>query len=286
MSRDGQAAFESGLRDLGWTPGSTISVEYRWAAGNADQLAKHVAELVRSAPTVIVARTGEAQRAITRATRTIPVVLGGATDPEASGFVKSLSRPGGNVTGLSLQGDDLIPKRLELLKEAVPSLHRIAVLTSPSSAFAWTREAEAAARALSLEVQRVVTQSAGELPQVFSTISRSVASAVVVSSDGGGTLDREISQLVSLAARYRLPAIYAWRQHVEAGGLMTYTVDIANVQRQAARYVDKILKGATPADLPVEQPTKFELIINLKTAKALGLAVPPSVLLQADHIIE
>jgi putative ABC transport system substrate-binding protein len=284
ISREGQAAFETGLRDLGWEPGSTISVEYRWAGASTDRLSRHVAEVLQLAPDVIVVRTGQAQRTITRATRAIPIVLGGAVDPEAQGFVKTLSRPGGNVTGLSLQLNELIPKRIELLKEAFPRLLRVGVLTSPST-FNWNR-ADAAARVLGLEIQRLVIKSAAELAQAFSTIARSPASAVVVSSDGGATLDQEISQLVSLAAAHRLPTIYAWRQHVEAGGLMTYSVDLVDVQRQAARFVDKILKGAKPADLPVEQPTKFELIINLKTAKALGFTIPKSLLVQADQVIE
>jgi len=286
ISREGQTAFEKGLRELGWAPESTIVVEYRWADGSTEQLDKHVAEIARSAPDVIVARTGQAQRAIIQATKTVPIVLGGASDPVAQGFVKSLARPGGNVTGLSLQLNELIPKRIELLKEALPQLQRVAVLASPSLQFPWTAEADAAARVLGLDIQRVVIRSRGELPQAFSTISRGRASAVVISADGGATLDREISQLVSLAAAHRLPAMYAWRQHVEAGGLMAYAVDLADVQRQAARFVDKILKGAKPADLPVEQPTKFELVINLKTAKALGLAIPQSLLLQATEVIE
>jgi ABC-type uncharacterized transport system substrate-binding protein len=285
VSREGQAAFEAGLRELGWMPGSTIAVEYRWAAANNDQLARHVAEVIRSAPDLIVARTGRAQRAISEATKAIPIVLGGAADPVAQGFVKGLARPGGNVTGLSLQDRELIPKRIELLKEVLPRLQRVAVLASPSSFFPWTPEADAAARTLGLDVQRVVIRSAAELPQAFSTIGRGRAGAVVVSSDGGATLDREISQLVSLAAAHRLPAIYAWRQHVDAGGLMTYTVDLADVQRQAARFVDKILKGTKPADMPVEQPTKFELVINLNTARSLSLAIPPALLQRADRLI-
>jgi putative tryptophan/tyrosine transport system substrate-binding protein len=286
VSRDGKAAFEAGLREAGWMPESTIAVKYYWANADRDQLARHVAEIVRSAPDLIVARTGQAQRAISGATSTIPIVLGGAADPVAQGFVKSLARPGGNVTGLSLQDRELVPKRIELLKEILPHLKRVAVLASPSSYFPWTPEANAAVRALGLDVQRLTIKSPAELPQAFSTIGRSRAGAVVVSSDGGATLDREISQLVSLAAAHRLPAIYAWRQHVESGGLMTYTIDLADVQRQAARYVDKILKGAKPADLPVEQPTKFELVINFQTAKALGLTIPQTLLQRADQVIQ
>ena len=286
ISREGQAAVETGLRELGWTPGSTIAVEYRWADNNHEQLARHVAELVRSVPDVIVVRTGGAQQAVTRATTTIPIVLGGATDPVAQGFVQSLARPGGNVTGLSLQLAELIPKRIELLKEAVPKLQRVALLAGRATSVPLSPGIDRAARVLGLEVQHVTISTAEELPQAFSTISRGRSGAVVVHADGGGPLDREITRVVSLAGSHRLPAIYAWRQHVEAGGLMAFAVDIADIQRQTARFVDKILKGTKPAEIPVEQPTKFELVINLSTARNLALTIPQSLLQRADHLIK
>ena len=286
ISREGQAAFETGLRELGWTTGSTIAVEYRWADNNHEQLARHVAELVRSVPDVIVVRTGVAQQAVTRATTTIPIVLGGATDPVAQGFVQSLARPGGNVTGLSLQLAELLPNRIELLKEAVPKLQRVALLAGRTTSVPLTPGVDRAARVLGLEVQHVTISTAEELPQAFSTISRGQSGAVVVHADGGGPLDREITRVVSLAATHRLPAIYAWRQHVEAGGLMAFAVDIADIQRQTARFVDKILKGTKPADVPVEQPTRFELVINLSTARNLALTIPQSLLQRADHLIK
>jgi putative ABC transport system substrate-binding protein len=286
ISAQGQAAFETGLRELGWTPGSTIAVEFRWADNNHQQLARHVAELVRSVPDVVVVRTGVAQQALTKATTTIPIVLGGATDPVAQGFVQSLARPGGNVTGLGLQLVELLPKRIELLKEAVPKLQRLALLTGRTISVPLTPDVDRAARALGLEVQRVTVSTAEELPQAFSTISRRQSGAVVVHADGGGPLDREVTRVVTLAATHRLPAMYAWRQHVDAGGLMAFAVDIADIQRQTARFVDKILKGTRPADIPVEQPTKFELVINLGTARSLALSIPQSLLQRADHLIQ
>jgi putative ABC transport system substrate-binding protein len=286
ISAQGQAAFETGLREIGWIPGSAITVEYRWADNNHEQLARHVAELVRSVPDVIVARTGVAQQAVTKATTTIPIVLGGATDPVAQGFVQSLARPGGNVTGLGLQLVELIPKRIELLKEAVPKLQRVALLTGRTISVPLRPSIDGAARALGLEVQHLTVSTAEELPQVFSTISRRQSGGVVVHADGGGPLDREVSRVVSLAATQRLPAMYAWRQHVEAGGLMAFAVDIVDIQRQTARFVDKILKGTKPADIPVEQPTKFELVINVSAARNLALTIPPSLLQRADHLIQ
>lgn len=287
ISAQGQTAFETGLRELGWTVGSTITVEYRWADNNRERLARHVAELVRSVPDVIVVRTGVAQQAVAKATSTIPIVLGGATDPVAQGFVRSLARPGGNVTGLGLQLVELLPKRIELLKEAVPKLKRLALLTGRTISVPLTLDVvDRAARALGLEVQHITVSTAEELPQAFSTISRRQLGAVVVHADGGGPLDREVTRVVSLAATHRLPTMYAWRQHVEAGGLMALAVDIADIQRQTARFVDKILKGTKPADIPIEQPTKFQLVINLNAAGKLALTLPQSVLQRADHLIQ
>lgn len=286
ISRDGQTAFETGLRELGWTPGSTIAVEYRWADNNHEQLARHVAELVRSVPAVIVVRTGVAQQAVTRATTTIPIVLGGATDPVAQGFRPEpppawwqCHRPGPS-TGRTAPQADRAPEGGGTEAPALRTAGR------PHYLIPLTPGVDRAARVLGLEVQHVTISTAEELPLAFSTISRGRSGAVVVHADGAGPLDREITRVVSPAATHRLPAIYAWRQHVEAGGLMAFAVDIADIQRQTARFVDKILKGTKPSDIPVEQPTKFELVINLSTARNLALTIPQSLLHRADRLIK
>jgi putative ABC transport system substrate-binding protein len=213
-------------------------------------------------------------------------VLSGAADPVATGFVKSLPRPGGNVTGFSLQIFELFAKQLEVLKQAVPKLQQVGVLVPPGVSSASSTAIDGAARLLRLKIQYATVASAAELPEAFSAMSRARAGAVMVTPGPGGPLDKEVKQLVALPAKHRLPTMYTWRYFVEAGGLMAYAVDLIDIYRQSARFVDKILKGTKPADIPVEQPSKFEFVINLKTARALGLAIPQPVLQRADRLIE
>jgi len=268
------------LHELGYVYGEHFVTEPRAADERLAAYPALAAELVRLHVDVIVA-AGPTVPALQQATATIPIVMAAAADPVRDGFVRSLGHPGGNVTGLSLGGTELGPKRLDLLKELVPTAKLIAVIWEPIAAW---REIDAAARArgwklLSLEVRRT-----DEIERAFRTAMAARADALLVVS--GGLLTAEARRIAELAARSRLPAMYPLRLHVDAGGLISYGTDIVDVWRRAAVFIDKILKGAKPADLPVEQPTKFELVINLKTAKALGLTIPQSLLLRADQVIE
>ena len=278
--------LRQGLREQGYVEGRDIAFEYRWAHGRADQLPDLAAELVRLKVDIIVVANTPGAHAAKRATTTIPIVLVGP-DPLSTGLVASLGRPGGNITGVTLNaGPEIVGKYLQLIKEAVPKVSRVAVLWNQGSQMGplMVREAEVAARALQLQVQSVGVRGADEFEGAFAAMTKERASAVVVLGDPVFLLHRK--QLAELAARSRLPAIYALTDHVEAGGLMAYSPNFAEAARRAAIYVDKILKGAKPGDLPVEQPTKFELVINLKTAKALGLTIPQSVLGRADEVIQ
>jgi putative tryptophan/tyrosine transport system substrate-binding protein len=278
--------LRQGLREQGYVEGRDIAFEYRWAHGRADQLPDLAAELVRLKVDILVVASTPVAHAAKRATTTIPIVFVGP-DPLSTGLVASLGRPGGNITGVTLNaGPEIVGKYLQLIKEAVPKVSRVAVLWNQGSQMhpVMVREAEVAARALQLQVQSVGVRGADEFEGAFAAMTKERASAVVVLGDPVFLLHRK--QLAELAARSRLPAIYALTDHVEAGGLMAYSPNFAEAARRAATYVDKILKGTKPADLPVEQPTKFELVINLKTAKALGLTIPPSVLGRADQVIE
>jgi putative ABC transport system substrate-binding protein len=279
-------AFRQGLRELGYIEGQNLTIEQRYANGAFDRLPALAAELVRlGVDLIVVGGTADAQAA-KAATAAVPIVFTLAGDPVGSGLVASLARPGGNVTGLSNQFADLGGKQFQLLKEAVPHVSRVAVLYNPENpAVAPTlRGAQAAARSLAVEVQIVETRRPNELGRAFSAIARGRAGALVTLADPVFSTAR--AQLVELAAKSRLPAMFFERVFVDAGGLMSYGPSFSDLFRRAATYVDKILKGAKPADLPVEQPTKFELVINLKTAKALGLTIPPSVLARADEVIE
>ena len=281
-------AFRQGLRDLGYVEGRNLVIEYRDAGGKPERLAASAAELVALNVDVIVSPGTLASLAAKRATATIPIVVPTIGDPVADGLVKSLAQPGGNVTGLSNLTNDLIGKCMQLLKEAVPGATRVAVLTHPGSATAKTDKdfatrAQAAGRSLGFVVQLIVAGRPVDLDRAFAEMSRWRATALVVMPYA--TLLQERARIVALAAKQRLPAVYAYRENVVAGGLMSYGADLADQFRRSAAYVDRILKGAKPADLPVEQPTKFELIINLKTAKALGLTIPQTLLLRADEII-
>ena len=279
-------AFHQGLRELGWIPGQNVSIEYRWAEEKYDRLPVLAAELVRLNVDVILAASLPAAFATKRATTTIPIVFVGFGDPVSTGLVGGLARPGGNVTGLSGLALELSSKRLELLKEVVPRLSRVALLANPDHPMAapMIRETHNAARTVGVRLQIVELREPGRLAEAFVTIDREQPDALLVLQDPlFGSRRKEI---LSLVAKRRLPAVYVEAGWVPAGGLMSYAPSVADMHRRAAAYVDKILKGAKPGELPVQQPTKFELAINLKTAKALGLSVPRSLLLQADQVIE
>jgi putative ABC transport system substrate-binding protein len=279
-------AFRQRLRALGYVEGQTIALEERWAEGRYDRLPSLAAELVRLNVDIIVTASTPAVQAAQQATRTIPIVMTVVSDPVESDIVASLARPGRNVTGLSLMHPELSGKRLELLKEVVPKVSRVAVLWNPSNPIIppLLRETEAAARALGVELQALEVRAPTELDRAFAAMTRGRAGALMVLPDV--ILRNQQRRIIDLAAKGRLPAMYAWREPVDAGGLMAYGASIPEIFRRAAVYVDKILKGAKPADLPVEQPTRFELVINLKTAKALGLTIPQSVLIRADQVIQ
>jgi len=275
------------LYELGWVEGKNLLVEPRFAEGSPDRLPGLAADLVRANVDVIVAISPPAIRAAKDATRVIPVVMAfSGIDPIKAGFVASLARPGGNVTGLSILATDVTVKRLQVLKEALPRATRVTVLVNPRnpSTAEQLGALRAAAPALGLEVQPVQVERSGEYADVFAAIARTRADAIIVPSDPEFFRDRR--GLVDLAAQRRTPASYEWREFVEIGGLMSYGSNLGDLAARVAVYVDKILRGAKPADLPVEQPTKFELVINLKTAKALGLTIPPSLLQRADQVIE
>jgi len=282
----GDEAFRRGLRELGYVEGKNLVIEWRFGEGKVDRLAEMVAELVRLKVDVIVTGGPSATRSAKAATSTIPIVMATDPDPVASGFVASLAHPGGNITGLATLAPEISGKRLELLKEIVPKLSRVAVLgTSTTQGTAQTlRETELAAGAFRMKLQYLDVLSAKDIETAFRAASKGRAEAVLqLSSSLFNSYRTEISEL---AVKSRLPAIYHWPEFVEAGGLMSYGVSITDLHRRTATYVDKILKGAKPADLPVEQPRKFELIINLKAAKQIGLTIPPNVLARADKVIK
>jgi putative ABC transport system substrate-binding protein len=282
-------AFLQGLRDLGYVEGRNVVIEYRDAEGKSERLPALAAELVALKVDVIVAPSTPAALAAKQATKTIPIVFASVPDPVTDGLVTSLARPGGNVTGLSLLAPELVGKRLELLTQAVPGVSRVAVLWQPGGLGERTEKdqlkaADVAARALGVRLQVVEARGPADIDRAFSDMTRARTGALTVLT--GTMFFTERRRLVDLAAKNRLPAVYPWRDSVDAGGLMAYGPNLADSFRRAATYADKILKGAKPADLPVEQPTKFELIINLKTAKDLGLTIPQSVLARADEVIQ
>ncbi len=282
-------AFRQGLRELGYVEGQNILIEERSAQGRIERFPDLVAELVRLKVNLIVAPNTPAARAAKEATKTIPIVVAVMADPVADGLVASLARPGGNVTGSTFLGPELVPKRLELLKEAVPGASRVAVLWHPRVYGERTmrdmlRETEVAAQTLGVQLQLLEARGPNDFDRAFSAMSRGRADALIVFPSSMFYVEHR--RIVDLVAKNRLPAIYAFREAVEAGGLMAYGASIRDLYRRAATYVDKILKGAKPADLPVEQPTRFELAINMKTAKALGLTIPQSVVVRADHLIQ
>jgi putative ABC transport system substrate-binding protein len=282
-------AFRQGLRDLGYVEGRNVVIEYRDAEGKFERLPALAAELVALKVDVIVAGSTPVALAAKQATRTLPIVFPVAVDPVRSGLVTSLARPGGNVTGSSFFGPELVGKCLEQLKQAVPGVSRVAVLWHPGAFGERTdkdmlKRAEVAGRALGVRLQFVEARGPEDFDRAFSEMTRARAGALTVL--GSVMFVNERRRLVDLAAKNRLPAVYAQREFVDAGGLMSYGPNVADLFRRAATYVDRILKGTKPGALPVEQPTTFELVINLKTARVLGLTIPPSVLGRADHVVE
>ena len=279
-------AFRQGLRELSYVEGKNIVIEWRSADGKGDRLPALAAELVRLKVAVIVTSGGAPTRRAKEATSTIPIVMTNDPDPVGDGFVASLARPGGNITGLSTFAPELSGKRLEILREVVPKLSRVAVLgSSGATGYAQTlKEIEPAAKAFKMQLQFLDILHANDIETAFRAASEGRAQGVLTLNSG--ILGSQRAQIAELAVKNRLPVMYHQGDFVEAGGLMFYGVNVPDLNRRAASYVDKILKGAKPADLPIERPTKFELVINMKTAKALGLTIPQSVLLRADHVIE
>jgi putative tryptophan/tyrosine transport system substrate-binding protein len=279
-------AFRQGLKELGYVDGQSITIEYRFGGDRLEDLPALAAELVRLKVDIIVAAETPAIRPARSATTTIPIVFPVAGDPVATGDVDSLARPGRNVTGLSILAPELGGKRVQLLKEVVPGLSRLAVLWVSENPYAGLvlRETEVAARTVGVHLQPVMVQGPAEFEKAFLGMVREHADALIVMPYSMLYANR--TQVVSLAAKSRLPSISPWREYVEAGGLMGYGPSIPDMYRRAATYVDKILKGAKPANLPIEQPTTFELVINLNTAKVLGLTIPPSLLRRADAAIQ
>ncbi len=279
-------AFRLGLRERGWIEGGNILIESRWAEGNSARIQELAADLVRLRVDLIVTRGSPYVQGARKATSSIPIVFTMHADPERTGHVASLAKPGGNITGLAIMMTETNVKGLELLISAVPRAKRIAVLWNPDSPShtPGLKALEEAARPLQLQLQTVVARTGADLESAFSAMARAHAQAVLVIPFGTYTAERQ--RMAELALRHRLPTSFGVRDHVEAGGLMSYGPDYSDLVRRGAIYVDKILKGAKPGDLPVEQPTKFELVINLKTAKALGLTIPQSLLQRADELIQ
>jgi len=280
-------AFRQGLGDLGYFEGRNIVVKYRWAHGIFTQLPDLAADLIRLNVRLIVAASNREITAAKEATTTIPIVMVNAIDPVGAGFIASIARPGGNLTGLAwAPAVEIVGKHIEFLRDVVPHLSRVAVLVDPGfPGISPYRDAAAVAtKKLRLAYQEIETREADDFSKAFAVLVRERSQAVFV--QGSPLVFRNLRAIVDLAASHRIPAIFVYREAVPLGGLMSYGVNIADLNRRAATFVDKILRGTKPADLPVEEATKFELVINLKTAKALGLTIPPSLLQRADHVIE
>ena len=279
-------AFHQGLRDLGWVEGQNMTIEYRWAEERTERLPDLARDLARLKVDVVVASTSPAVQAAKQATKTIPIVMTNAGDAVATGFVVSIARPEANITGLSMMAGELVGKQLQILKEVVPNLSRVALLWNPTNASNAPQllHAQDAARTLGVRLHSLEVRGPGEVEGAFAAMTRERAGAVIVLLDSMLVANR--TRIAELAVRSRRPAMYGLTDHVRAGGLMAYGPNVADMHRRAATYVDKILKGSKLTDLPVEQPTKFELVVNLKTAKALGLTIPPSLLARADEVIQ
>jgi putative ABC transport system substrate-binding protein len=279
-------AFRQGLRELGYVEGRSIALEPRWAEGKYDRYPALAADLVRLKVHVIVTVGGAATKAAKQVTRTIPIVMSVVIDPVGSGLVPSLARPAGNVTGTSMMAPDLVGKQLEILKEVVPKVSRVALLWNPDNPGGAPQlsQAEAVARVLGMRLLTLEARDPQGIDRAFAAMTKEQVDALVVLVDAIFT--NQVRQIAELAAKGHLPSIYGQREYARAGGLIVYSSNPLDLERRAATFVDKILKGAKPADLPVEQPSKFDLILNLKTAKALGLTIPPPLLVRADQVIE
>jgi putative tryptophan/tyrosine transport system substrate-binding protein len=279
------SAFRQGLQESGWTDGHNVRIDIRWAAGEADRYRGYAAELVALTPDVILANGGPALRPLQQATRTVPIVFVNVADPVAAGFVASLARPGGNITGFTQSEYTLSSKRMELLKEIVPRVMRVAVIRDPSDPGSIGQFAaiQAVAVPLGVELIPVDVSDASQIEHAIIEFAHEANRGLILTPSGSGVRH---SLITTLAERYRIPAIYPFRYQVTDGGLISYGPDIVDQYRRAAGYVDRILKGEKPADLPVQAPTKYELVINLKTAKSLGIEVPPTLLARADEVIE
>ena len=280
------AAFLQGLQEAGWAVGRNVRIDLRWGAGDADRFRKQAAELVALAPDVILASSLPVVGPLLHETRTVPIVFVQVVDAVGSGLVASLARPGGNATGFTSFEYGMSGKWVELLKEIAPGVTRVAVLrdTGSSSGFGQLGAIQSAASSFGMELTPVGVSDAGEIERGVSAFARAANGGVIVTGSTPAIVHREL--IITLAARHRLPAVYGLRPFVTSGGLISYAPDSINPYRRAASYVDRILKGEKPADLPVQSPTKYDLVINLKTAKALGLTVPPSLLARADEVIE
>jgi ABC-type uncharacterized transport system substrate-binding protein len=286
---EGQArltAFVQGLQELGWTDGRNVQIDYRWPAGDAERIRRYAAELAALAPDIILAGGGAVVPSLLQATRTIPIVFTQTPDPVGAGFVESLARPGGNVTGFMLYEYGIGAKWLELLKEIAPHVTRAAVIRDPTiaSGIGQWGAIQTAAPSFGVELRPVDVRDASEIERAVAAFARSANGGLIVAASTLAIVHRE--PIITLAARHKLPAVYANRFFVTGGGLISYGPDSVDPHRRAAGYVDRILRGEKPADLPVQSPTKYELAINLKTAKALGLTMPPSLLTRADEVIE
>ena len=279
--------FERALQELGWTGGRNIRIDYRWAPSDVEQTRAAAAELLRLAPDMILAHATQATAALQRATRTVPVVFVAVSEPVAQGFIQSLAHPGGNITGFTNLEPTLGAKWLELLKEIAPRVTRVAVLYNPNTApyaTLFSRSAEVVAQKMAVELTAAPVYDPAEIESALAMLGREPGGGLIIAPDPFTSAHREL--ILTLAARHKLPAVYRERFFVAAGGLMSYGPDLVEQFRQAAGYIDRILRGEKPADLPVQTPTKYELVINIKTANALDLEVPPTLLARADEVIE
>jgi putative tryptophan/tyrosine transport system substrate-binding protein len=293
MTQSGEAksrvkAFQQGLRDLGWSEPRNIQIDYRFAASNADLIKKYVAEMVSMAPDVIVGNSTPVLAALRQATSSIPIVFAGLNDPVGQGFISSLAHPGGNITGFTLIDFPMIGKWLDMLRDVIPDMSRVALMFNPETApyydiYLRSFEHESGSNAIKVMMATPVN-AAGQIETTIANLSQNSGSALIAASDPFILVQRDV--IIKLAAKHRVPAIYYLRQFVSEGGLMSYGPDTADIWRRAASYVDRILKGEKPADLPAQAPVKFELVVNLKTAKSLGLTIPPGVFSIADEVIE
>jgi putative tryptophan/tyrosine transport system substrate-binding protein len=282
------AAFLEGLQQAGWTEGRNARIDIRWAGGDVDRIRKYAKELVALQPDVILARTTPVTAALLQETRTVPIVFVGASDPVGSGFAASMARPGGNATGFTNVEASLGGKWVELLKEINPRIARIGVLwdpqTSPGGGSYYLRLVQDAARSIAVETIAIPVHNSADIERAIEAFARAADAGLLVQPDV--TIHSNRALIISLAARYRLPAVYTFPFYATEGGLASYGIEPVDLYRRAAPYVDRILRGAKPSDLPVQAPTKFELVINLKTAKALGIDIPPTLLARADEVIE